>query len=51
MPGEQRDQKKLLDPLEPEGDGCEPLCRSWELNAGHLQRQRILLTAKASLSS
>lgn len=30
-------------------DGCQPPCGSWELNLGHLQEQKVLLTTEPSL--
>lgn len=42
MPGTNRIQKKVLDPLEL--DGHELLCGCWELNPGSLKEQPVLLT-------
>ena len=30
-------------------DGCEPLCRCWELNVGPLEEQILLFTNEPSL--
>jgi hypothetical protein len=39
-------QKRALDPIT---DGCELLCGYWELNAGPLEGQSVLLTTEPSL--
>lgn len=40
------DRKRTLDPIV---DGCEPLCGCWELNAGPLKEQPLLLTFEPTL--
>jgi hypothetical protein len=42
----QTHQKRASDPIT---DGCEPSCGCWELNAGPLEEQTVLLTAEPSL--
>ena len=46
VPCTHRDQKRVLDPLEPWfTDGCEPPHGCWELNLGPLQEQQVCLPA------
>ena len=42
----QTHQKRASDPIT---DGCEPPCGCWELNAGPLEEQSVLLTTEPSL--
>ena len=39
-------QERVPDPIT---DGCEPPCGCWELNAGLLEEQPVLLSAEPSL--
>lgn len=44
MPSAQGDQKRALDPLKLECDGCKPPCECWELVPVPLQEQSMLFT-------